>query len=94
MGDYNIDRLLKECMNLNLIELRIFLQKEHINPVRISRKSPQWEYNDFINEFLVLLEQGIRPGGMSRSDFMRTKPVVQNLVDKGHFHQSLLEIYV
>ncbi|PSL26452.1 hypothetical protein [Chitinophaga ginsengisoli] len=51
------------------------------------------EYREFIHEFTYILHTGNKPSGMKESDFKRTKPIIEALVEKGQLKSTILNIY-
>ena len=99
---YNIQSFINEAKEMEFPALFIHCQKElnFLDNIKFTAKSPlkdlEWEiknYREFIHQFAYILHSGSRPASMEKSDFLRTKPIFENLVEKNQWKSEGLSIY-
>jgi len=93
---YDVDRFIRRCISLDFPELLGFVAKkreENSNKRKDSFEHLRARFCDFVHEFSFFLQSGIKPFGMSDSDFQKTKPIIEKLVEKGQFNDSVLKNY-
>jgi hypothetical protein len=58
-----------------------------------ARKSGSETFFSLINDLLFLLQNGMRPSGISDFTFFKFKPIVTNLVNKKELNEKALDVF-
>jgi len=92
---YDIDMFIEKCCKLDCGELLVFVLKEcEINEKQIKGECEdlRYKYYKFVHEVAYLIQYFVKPIGMSDEDFMRTKPILENIA-KQIKNETILKIY-
>ena len=100
---FNFDSFLKRIMESNLIEILDLLNREisNVENIRIPTKTQykrdieylQVEYVSKLKGLAFFLSQGVKPGGVDESTFLKFQPVLIELVKKGQLKESVLKLF-
>jgi len=99
---FDLDKTLKDLLNLDYIYLLDNLHKEITNSegIKISSKTQykrdienlQMNYISNLKGLAFLLSQGIKPGGIDQHIFIAFEPILEELVKKGQLKETILDI--
>jgi len=87
----SIDKIVYKYSDSDFMHAVFELEKE-INRLK-SIKPRKQHLTDYINagrEILFFLGSGIKPHGLSDADFMKLKPMIKNMSDKGQLDKKIM----
>jgi len=99
---FSIDKFIIKASNMDWLGLNIYVQEQigWLQKMKFPNKtqeerylsSMQIQYLRFLLGFADLLTTGTKPH-MDEFDFQKTKPIIQNLIEKGNWIKSSIDIY-
>lgn len=87
-----ISDLLKACEQMTYKEAIELMDKEFKSIDWKVKDKNLWKYKDLINEYMVLLTQGYKPGGLSKSETQALYPVVYKWAQSDPLFLNILKI--
>ena len=105
ISEYNSKEYLQTISDLNYFEMIRELERESqaidhaLSPGRGRRGIEKQYINDairyrsIVGGFLFFLRYGIKPGGVSDSDFLTFRTVIEKLVKKGQLKDTILSLF-